>query len=73
MLATGAQQCEFTQCHRDVHLRMISMVNFTVYIFSTAINNKCKEEENKNEMKDRRFKEMGSLDLKVNFRQGVKN
>lgn len=29
----------------------------------------CKEEEeNKNEMKDRRCKEMGSLDLNANFR-----
>lgn len=45
------------------------MVNFTLYIFSTTINNNCQEEEeNKNEMKDKGFKEMGCLDLSVNFR-----
>lgn len=50
------------------------MVNFTLYIFSTTINNNCQEEEeNKNEMKDKGFKEMGCLDLSVNFRQGVEN
>ena len=32
-MVTAAQQCECTYCHRAVHLDVVKMVNYVLYVF----------------------------------------
>lgn len=42
MVVTVAQQCVCIQCHWTVHLKLVSVVNFVLYIFSHDKNFKLK-------------------------------
>lgn len=41
-MVTVAQQCVCIQCHWTVHLKLVSVVNFVLYIFSHDKNFKLK-------------------------------